>query len=496
MKGIASNAFFIAVNRLAQPLFGFLLMILIGRHSNLLLGEYTLVSVYFFIFQTLPLLGLTPYIMREAAKRTDEAPAIAGSSLIIACLAGALICLCLPFYIKIMGYSQESSEAITVSAYSIFPCMLAYIAELMFVSFHRTGIIGAVATFENLFRVFASIWAIKNGMGLVPLFWIAFWGRVFAGTVYFFNLKKIFGHRWIIRPERKIVRELIVSSPVFFINSILFLLVSRADFIILSKYTNPGEIGYYSVGYRVLDFAVMFVTAFVGAVYPHLSKADQGEYNNCLPGNYSLICIKSAKIITAATIPLCMTVYMLAEPFVLIIFPNQYPGSVIMLKILICCAFFAGIKLLTTGILFSSSRQNEDLVALASGSAVYIIALFVLVPVYGAVGAAIACIVEAVFQSGIRLFMIRGFFPFAATKNNRINRLAILTAAYSAASMTLDYFSDDFIRKAGCVIAVNAAYVYMILKLKIIDRSDLEFVGLGKVAMKTGCPENHGKALK
>ena len=64
-----SHTRYVLVNRLATPLGAFVVLVLIGRHSDDLLGEYALVMTFYYVMQMLPLLGLTPYLAREVARR-------------------------------------------------------------------------------------------------------------------------------------------------------------------------------------------------------------------------------------------------------------------------------------------------------------------------------------------------------------------------------------------------------------------------------------------
>jgi hypothetical protein len=77
---IARNVLDLVLNRFSVPFFSLALLVVIARQSSELLGWYAVVNVYFFALQTLPFLGLTPWIMREAARRPQDAAAIFGSS--------------------------------------------------------------------------------------------------------------------------------------------------------------------------------------------------------------------------------------------------------------------------------------------------------------------------------------------------------------------------------------------------------------------------------
>ena len=64
---------YVLLNRLATPLGSFILLMMIARRSDVLLGEYALIMAFYFVMQMLPLLGLTTFVMREVARAPSQA---------------------------------------------------------------------------------------------------------------------------------------------------------------------------------------------------------------------------------------------------------------------------------------------------------------------------------------------------------------------------------------------------------------------------------------
>src|SRR5687767_7066850 len=109
-----SHARYVLINRLAMPLMAFVLLIVIGRHSDLLLGQYALVMTFYFVMQMVPLLGLTSYVMREVARDPSQAGryfttigllSIVGCVIVDAAAAGVL---------RLMGYPAAVHDAIAI----------------------------------------------------------------------------------------------------------------------------------------------------------------------------------------------------------------------------------------------------------------------------------------------------------------------------------------------------------------------------------------------
>ncbi len=482
MSKIAKNSFHLLINRLSQPLFGFILMILIGYESSEMLGKYTTVSVFYVIFQTIPLLGLTPYIMRKAARDEKRTGEIIGSSLCLGYSVALLLFLAFFVYASRVSHDRETIEALKVAVYTIFPFLAAYVAEVIFVSREETRAISIVATVEGFFRLIVSILALQWGYSIIALFWVIFAGRVGAAIAYLFYLRPVLVYGDKIRISLPLLTDMVKKSPVFLLNSVLFLVVSRADFVILAKFNSAHEIGLYAVAYKILDFGLVFITTFISVIYPLLSKAyEVTEQGLCQNSDFLYLSVKTLKIVIATTFPICLLIFLLADPLVTLLFPKQHPKAVHLLQIMIFCLFFSGIRLHTSGILFSSLKQRTDLISLTISSVIYLLLLMVLVPRFGIYGAALACLLEAVIQMLIRIWYVRFALPVSLITTDRVYLLIVYIFLFTLSGILYaQYFTSFYQVIVGSIVFI-VVYIFTVYYSNIINLHDMKFLGLHRV---------------
>lgn len=477
MTRLAKNTIGLAINRSCPPVFGFILLVFVGRESSELLGWYTVVTVFFFALQTLPFLGLTPLIVKETARRPNDAGRIFATTVALAMAVTAVLCAALPWVLAAAAFPGEVDTAVWICALTTAPYIVAYSAELILVSFHEPRLLSVVPLVENALRVGLSLIALQFGYGLVALFWFTFGGRVLAAAVFTRELRRRVLRGQAMRFDRGIAREWLSQSPIFLTHAVMFLIASRAAFIALTWLADPVAIAHFSVGYRVLDLGTIGLTAFAGAVYPSLSRAATGSDRR----EFVFISLKSTKLAFAGALVFVIATLLGSEAFVALLFPVQYPDAVPVMRMLMLAFLFVGIRLAVAGILFSSDRPKTDLFALLGGSLVFIGFLAWLVPVYGVWGAALATVVEACVQMAIRIWFARECFRAAALLRERVPRLALVSALALAACFALDSTLDSSYGKAGAGAALAALCGFALLRSGALGEDDFRFLGLERL---------------
>ena len=478
MTKLAKNTAGLAINRFCPPVFGFILLVFVGRQSSELLGWYTLVTVFFFALQTLPFLGLTPLIVKEVARRPDEAGRIFATTIGIAVAVTALLCAVLPWILAAADLPDDVDTAIWICALTTVPYVIAYSAELVLVSFHEPRLLSVVPLVENTLRVGLSLVALKLGYGLIALFWFTFGGRVLAATLFACELRRRVLRGQPMHFERRIARELLSQAPVFLTHATTFLIASRAAFIALTYLAGPVAIAHFSIGYRVLDLGTIGLTAFAGAVYPSLAKTATLANRD----QFAFISLKSTKLALASALVFAMAGLLGSEAFVALLFPLQYPEAVPVMRLLMLSFVFVGVRLSLSGILFASDRPKFDLQALVGGALVYVGLLAWLVPTHGVWGAAVAAVIEALLQMTIRIWLVRHeCFHAEAMARERMARMTLISAAALATCFLLDSTIESPYWKAGAGAGLAAAYGVALLRFDAIGDDDFHFLGLERL---------------
>ncbi len=431
-SGAVTMTAHVVVSRLAQPLGAVLLLIVIGRHSDVLLGQYALVTTFFFVMQQLSLLGLTPLVMREVAREPRRAGAYystIGTLLVASCLVLALLAaLFLPF----SGYSVVVRDAIAVVGVLIVPGALALLAEMILISVRRTRPVAWNAIAENVLRLALSMIALHLGGEVVALMWVLLGTRIGALWGFLESLRRSGAAGILALPEWSLLRRTLTLLPTFLFGAILLVARSRLDFLVLSFFADIEVIGYYAIGYRLFEVGMVMLSAVLMAVFPWIARRFTGARL------HFIVAARGAVIlITFVLLPAALAGFSFAEEYVRILFSHQYPHPVLLTQLFMLIVIPAGIDFVSQAVLHATDQQNRDLAANSAGSVAYAALLLALVPAWGVYGALTAFLISTVLQGALRAFFLRRSFRGLLRGSDWARILCVVLALLILASLAI-----------------------------------------------------------
>ena len=397
------QALHVMVNRLAVPVFALVLLVLIGRESARLLGEYALVMSFYYIMQTLPLLGLTGFVLREVARRPDAARAWFATIGLLAVAACCAIGLMAEAVLALVGYDAALAGAIRIVAASIVPGILVFLAELILIGLGRAGAVGWMSVAENVTRLLASAWVLEAGGGIEALIWVLFAGRMAAFLVYLGVLARLGLPPAGRVPDPAILRATWAVLPAFLSAGTLTVIAARADFIALSVAAPIEQVGYYGIAYRAYEIGMLAAAAVQTSLFPGLARAWQGP---------RAAFAAQARRILALLLGLALCAALVGAGWAPVaigwVFPLEYPHSNLAAQ-LFCLLLVPGlVDQFLGGLLTASDRQARDAKALAWGAAALVAGLVVLVPPLHLLGAWLAMLLGVLVQGAVRLGAVQG----------------------------------------------------------------------------------------
>jgi O-antigen/teichoic acid export membrane protein/serine acetyltransferase len=401
MSGVFSEARFVVINRLIVPASTLLLLIWIGRHSDVLLGQYALATTFYFVLQTLPSLGLSHWLLREVAREPADAGKLFGTVGALAIVACGLINAVLHLWIPKSAYSNDLQQAVLVVGLTIAPGILAFLSELVLISLRVARWVAYTAFAENALRLIASMWVLQNGGGVVALIWVLLITRVLALCSYIMA-GWTFGANFRPRFAWSVLRNIRGVLPTFFAGTLLALVVSRMDYFVLAYFRNESYIGYYAISYRLLEIAQMALTAVLTALFPRMSRLFVKE-----PQRFRTVASSGLLVTFAICIFIAFIGVLWADRYVAWLFTNQYPHPVVLAQGFVALIGVMGLDMYIAGLLNASDRQIDDLRAQTAGALVYAGLLLILIPLWGGMGALFAMGVAIAIQLLVRLVSYR-----------------------------------------------------------------------------------------
>jgi O-antigen/teichoic acid export membrane protein len=205
-----------------------------------------------------------------------------------------------------------------------------------------------------------------------------------------------------------------------------FALYYRIDMVMLEWMTGPRTVGLYAAAYRFLDVVIVLTASLTGPLFPRLSAVARAR-----PQEARRLLEDAWRPLFALGLPLSLGACALATRLVTVLFGNDFAESAPLLRVLIWGTLPLFWVSVANHALIAADRV-WPLVAVYAGSAsLNVIANLILIPRFGATGAAVATLACEWLNLVAVVVLVRGGFgaSFSATGLWRYGGAAALRLA-------------------------------------------------------------------
>lgn len=408
---VVNNAKWIIICKIVQSLLQFVIGMFCARYlgpSNYGLINYASSIVAF----ALPImqLGLQATLVQELTEKPEKAGKIMGTSLVMDLVSSVFCILLVGAFVSVANFGDWET---------IIVCML-YSISLVFRAFEllqcwfqyklKSKIPSIVMLFAylavSLYRIFLLVTS-KN------IFWFAVvnsidYGIVGISLVVIYN--RIAEYRLSFSPQ--LIKELFIRSKYYILASMMIILFQNTDQIMLKLICSDGDTqnGFYTAAITcatVMQFVFVAIVDSMRPVILSCKKSGSSDYDTNM---IRLYCITNYMGLIQAV---GFTVF--ASLVVKILFGADYTSSVPVLRILAWYIVFSYMGSVRNVWILAEGKQSLLWKINLCGAVMNIIINACLIPVYGAIGAAIASLFTQIFTN-----LILGFIVKPLRENNRM----------------------------------------------------------------------------
>jgi O-antigen/teichoic acid export membrane protein len=220
----------------------------------------------------------------------------------------------------------------------------------------------------------------------------------------------------------------------------------RVDLILLSVLATMPQVGVYAAAYKILDLAAKIPILGGRVVSPKLFQLSQGQ-----EASYRRSADGFVRLSAAGGLLLAVACYPSADWLIGLVFGEEYAAAATILRILSASFALKFLLVALQTVLTTRDQHRLRTGALAVATAGAVLGHLVLIPAYGAVGAAAAvvaaeCVLLLLYTSGVAEPVLRGTLA---------KRVLGVCAAGSAAALALVLTRLD--GPAGSLLAVGVA---------------------------------------
>ncbi|SDD44018.1 flippase [Natrinema hispanicum] len=269
-------------------------------------------------------------------------------------------------------------------------------------------------------------------------------------------------------PERFHTASLMSFSAPLLLSSVLTLVLSDIDTLMLGYFATEGDVGVYNVVYPIGVLLLAFLRSFRFLYLPEISELDAAESYASMRRQYYLV----AKWIFLTTTPVFAFVVVYPDIIIQTLFGAEYTSGDLAL-VLLTGGFYIHAVLGLNGTTLTSIGQTrlillDNLVAAGANIALNLW----LIPRYGFVGAAIATTASYVLINvlySVQLYRLRSIWPTTTRITLAAGLVMALTGMWAEAEELLQ-------PTLGSIIALTVMFglCYILIVMGVIGMEDEE----------------------
>ena len=253
---------------------------------------------------------------------------------------------------------------------------------------------------------------------------------------------------------------MLLSQTVFFTVDSIMLGIMKGDY----------SVGIYTTALKIVNIIIQLVTSILWVILPRISNYYSSE--DFIKINSLLYKVLGFHIIIG--IPIVLGVFFLSEEIILIIAGKEYVDSIVILKILMIGSLFTllGGSFIGNCILLPLKKEHLFMVICCITAIINIAFNYILIPKYGAVGAALTTVL-----SSFAMFFILLFCIDKRIKLNKVFNLIISTALSCVSIVFVCYICKDieniWIRILVSIMVSSFLYFFLLFIFKNVLVIDL-----------------------
>lgn len=236
--------------------------------------------------------------------------------------------------------------------------------------------------------IISSIVLLYFGYGLVEMLLFYVFFQLFGLILYYYYSKKLLPSLKVSFYFKKdIFKEIFGFSIYTSLNAITGNIVFRVDKMIIAHFLGISAVTYYQIPFMLSQMANGFITSIIQFLIPSVSFINAIGDKEKLKGIY----VKYTRYVFAISIIIFSGLVLLGKPFLLVWIGRDIAEISYPVLVIISTVFFF-ISISNVGYYFYNGLGKSEINMLSSfvGACSYLIAVFLLIPKYQLVGAAIA----------------------------------------------------------------------------------------------------------
>lgn len=408
-KKVIKTSFFSLFSRIIIILMSFTLTILLARfYGPEEFGKYSYYMALYSIFMMISTLGLNEIIVNKFIK-TKNLEFIKQTFIIRTLIVSLLLLISNFFIINNIGTKNEKIFASLIIGSLIFYPVSSLDLYMQSNSYIRQIIFSELIS--SLIGFLIKIFILFMGKNIIYISVVIFIENFLWATlrIILFNKK----YKLKSKKIKNIIKISTIKKSFYLINeswqillsSFLITIYMKVDLIIIKLLMGEYSVGIYSVAAKFSEAWSFISNTLMLIFFPILANSVNRNIRK-----YNKVYKKVTFIFSIISLLIIIFTILFGDKIVNILYGNEYSESVAILKIHIFSIFFIFIGLLFNRHLILKNKKKEILFATLIGAVFNIVLNFILIPIIGLAGPALASVAS---------YAISGFLIYSLIPNTK-----------------------------------------------------------------------------
>ena len=406
---VLKNASWIIICKVIQSLLALVINMLTARYlgpSNFGLITYAASLVAFAV--PLMQLGFTNILVQEIIYRPEREGEILGTSILLS-TASSLFCIA---GVTAFAYAMNPDERETVIICLLYSVLLLFQAMDMIEYWFQAKLLSKYTSLVSLFVYFVvasyKIWLLVTEKSV---YWFAISNALDYGLISISSIiiyRRIGGDHFRFSPELAV--SMFNKSKHYIVSSMMITIFAQTDKIMLKQMLDETATGYYGAAVACAGLTGFVFAALIDSFRPSIfegPKINEEVFSHRLTLLYSVIIYLSLLQSAAMTV--------LARLVILILYGAAYAPAASALRIVVWYTTFSYIGAVRNIWILAKNKQKYLWVINLSGALANVLLNWLLIPLIGIHGAALASLITQFFTN-----IVIGWIMSPIRDNNKL----------------------------------------------------------------------------
>lgn len=396
------NASWIVSGKIFQMILSLLVGVLTARYLGP--GNYGLISYassYITLFTAICTLGINSVIIKDFVDYPNEQGKSIGTTIVLRAISSILSAIMILGIVSFVDYGE--AETIIV----VFLCSISLVFQIFdtinywFQSKYQSKIT-AIATL--IAYAVTSIYKIILLILKKNIYWFAFATSVdyiCVAIILLVAYKKYGGQKLSFSWKKG--KKLLSKGYHYILSGMMVAIYAQTDKLMLKQMLNETAVGYYATATAVCAMWVFVLSAIIDSLYPTIIKLySDGKKEAFERKNRQLY---SIVFYVSVIVSLCFTLF--GDIVIKILYGDAYIGAINPLKIATWYTAFSYLGVARNAWIVCENKQKYLKYIYGCAALLNVVLNFVLIPILGASGAALASLITQIFTSIILPLMLK-----------------------------------------------------------------------------------------